>query len=149
DVVIIGNVSAEHLQRAAPDFLTKLAELVTKKGVGVMFLGGEYSFQGIPNTLLPITGGAIVDTLDKNGNPLRTYPAVPTRRGLEKMFRVAGLPGTAPKPGESEDLWNRVNSARTGFRLNGYNRLTLSDKERALYTVFAWTTDDSGQTEAG
>ncbi len=143
DVVIIGNVSAAHLQRAAPDFLPKLADLAAKKGVGVMFLGGEYAFQGIPDTLLPIAGGPIVDKLDPRGNPLTSYPAVPTARGLEKMFRVAGKPGEAPKPGASEEAWNRLNNFRTGFRLNGYNRLNLSDKERALYTMFAWTGEES------
>ena len=59
----------------------------------------------------------------------RTTAAVPTACGLEKMFRVSGLPGAPPKPaGESEELWNRMNNFRTGFRLNGYNRLNLSDK---------------------
>ena len=52
-------------------------------------------------------------------------------------------PRAAPKPGESEELWNRMNSFRAGgMRLSGFNRLTLSDKERALYSVFAWTTTD-------
>jgi hypothetical protein len=143
DVVIIGNVSAAHLQKASPEFLTKLTELATKKGVGVMFLGGEYSFQGIPNTLLPVTGGPIVDELNNRGDPVKTYPAVPTARGIEKMFRVSGKPGEVPKPGASEELWDRMNNFRTGFRLNGYNRLTLTDKERALYTIYAWTTDSS------
>jgi len=149
DVVIVGNVSAAHLQKAAPDFLPKLTELAEKKGIGVMFLGGEYAFQGIPNTLLPITGGPIVDDLDAQGNPRKTYPAIPTTRGLEKMFRVSGKPGQPPKPGESEEAWNRMNNFRTGMRLNGYNRLTLP--KGGLYTVFAWTTDaaDPRFIEAG
>jgi hypothetical protein len=138
DVVIFGNVNATHFQRV-PGFLTKLTELATKKGVGVMFLGGEFAFQGIPDALLPITGGGVIDKLDSSGNPKVVFPAVPTGRGLEKMFRITGKPGEVPKPGASEELWNRMNNFRTGFRLNGYNRLALSDKERALYTVFAWT----------
>ncbi|MBN9120133.1 MAG: hypothetical protein J0I06_13370 [Planctomycetes bacterium] len=143
DVVIVGNVSAAHLQKAAPDFLPKLAELIAKKGIGVMFLGGEYAFQGIPKDVLPIAGGPIVDVVDeKTGEVRQTYPAVPTGRGLEKMFRVSGKPGEAPRAGESEELWNRMNSGRTGMRLNGYNRLDLTDRERALYSVFAWTTPD-------
>ncbi len=151
DVVIIGNVSAQQLQQTDPTFLPKLTELVTKKGIGVMFLGGEYSFQGIPTDLLPIAGGPIVDKLSPRGDPLVTYPAVPTSRGLEKMFRVTGKPGEAPKPGESEELWNRMNNFRTGIRLNGYNRLALTAQQRALYTVFAWTMEGgAGQDiEAG
>lgn len=143
DVVIVGNVSAPHLQRAAPDFLPNLAKLIEKKGIGVMFLGGEFAFQGIPNNVLPITGGAIVDKLSPRGDPIQTYPAIPTSRGLEKMFRVSGKPGEAPKAGESEQLWNRLNNGRTGMRLNGYNRLNLTAQERALYSVFAWTTDSA------
>jgi hypothetical protein len=147
DVVIIGNVSAAHLAKAAPDFLTNLAELVKKKGVGVMFLGGEFAFQGIPEALLPITGGAIIDDLDPRGNPRKTYPAIPTARGVEKMFRVSGKPGQPPKAGESEELWDRMNNFRTGMRLNGYNRLTLP--KGGLYSVFAYTTEEADAKAGG
>ena len=99
DVVIIGNVSAAHLNKAAPEFLPKLTELVTKRGIGVMFLGGEFAFQDIPEAILPKIGGPVIDDLDKAGNPRRTYPAIPTTHGLEKMFRVAGKPGEAPSAG--------------------------------------------------
>jgi hypothetical protein len=149
DVVIVGNVSAAHLAKAAPNFLQQLTELATKKGVGVMFLGGEYAFQGVPEALLPVAGGPVIDKLDVRGNPLVTYPAIPTPRGLEKMFRVSGKPGQPPKPGESEEMWNRMNNFRTGFRLNGYNRLTIP--KGGLYSVFAWTTEsaDPKATAAG
>jgi hypothetical protein len=147
DVVIIGNVSGTHLQRAAPDFLPKLTDLANKKGIGVMFLGGEFAFKDIPTELLPITGGAIVDKLNDAGNPVQMYPAIPTRRGIEKMFRVAGKPGEAPKPGESEELWDRMNSPRSGMRLNGYNRLTLTDRQSALYSVFAWTSNEANPND--
>jgi len=135
DVVIIGNVSAEHIRGAAPEFLSKLTELVAKKGIGVMFLGGEYAFQGMPEALLPVKGGGVADWL-QNGNPLVFFPAVPTSQGLEKMFRVAGKPGEAPKRGESEEAWDRMNNPRTGMRLNGYTRLTVP--KGGLFTVFAW-----------
>lgn len=141
DVVIIGNVSADHLAKAAPGFLKQLTELAEKKGVGVMFLGGEFAFRGIPDSLLPIKGGPIVDDLDDRGNPRKTYAAIPTTRGLEKMFRLSGQQGQAPKPGESEEAWNRMNNWRTGVRLNGYNRLDIP--KGGLYSVFAWTTDST------
>jgi hypothetical protein len=139
DVVIIGNVSAAHLNRGAPEFLPKLTELVTKKGIGVMFLGGEFAFQDIPDALLPIKGGPVVDDLDAAGNPRKTFPTLPTRRGIEGMFRVSGKPGEPLKPGESEELWERMNARYSGIRLNGYNRLTLP--KGGLYTVYAYTTD--------
>lgn len=142
DVVIIGNVNADHLRRAAPDFLKQLTDLATKKGIGVMFLGGEYSFQGISDTtLLPLKCGPIIDKLDQLGNPLSTYPAIPTTRGIEKMFRVSGKPGQPPKAGESEEMWNRMNNFRTGRRLHGYNQITLP--KGGLYSVFAWTTSEA------
>lgn len=138
DVVIIGNVNADHLDRAAPGFLTKLTELAKTKGVGVMFLGGEYGLQGYSEDLLPVGGGPVIDKLDAKGNPELTYPAIPTTLGLEKMFRVAGKPGEVPKPGASEELWDRMNNSRSRIRLNGYNRLTLPKGGRL--GVYAWTT---------
>jgi hypothetical protein len=139
DVVIIGNVSAEHLNRGAPEFLPRLTELVEKRGVGVMFLGGEFAFRGIPEALLPVVGGPIVDKLDNAGNPTVTYPTLPTVRGLEQMFRVSGKPGEPPKAGESEELWERMNSPRAGRQLSGYNRLTVPNA--GLFTVYARTGD--------
>jgi hypothetical protein len=142
DVVIVGNVSAAHLNKAAPEFLPKLTELATRKGIGVMFLGGEFAFQGIPDALLPATGLGVVDQLDpKTGNPTRTYAAIPTGRGIENMFRVAGKPGEPPKLEESKELWDRMNGFRTGIRLNGYNRLVLP--KAGLFTVYAWVTDST------
>lgn len=148
DVVVIGNVSGATLDRAAPRFLADLAEQAKTKGTGVMVIGGEYAFGGIPAEVLPLSGGPIVDKLNARGEPLETYPAVPTARGLEKMFRTA-QPGTAPKPGEAEEPWDRLNNFRTGFRLNGFNRLALTNEQRALYTVFAWTGERVAAAKAG
>lgn len=132
DVVIVGNVGAAALDRAAPNFLTDLTKLTRSKGVGVMFLGGEYAYTGIPTDLLPITGGPIVDKLNKaTGNPVVTFPAVPDPRGLAKMFKVA------PKVEESRELWDKMNNFRSGVLLNGYNRLPTRPGE--VDTVFAWT----------
>ncbi len=138
DVVIIGNIGAAELAKVAPNFVNQLTELAVKKGMGVMLLGGEYAFQGIPQALIPVVGGPVADKLDKQGNPELTFPVVPTSRGLEKMFRVTVKPGLPPKLGESEALWNRLNS-RLGaaYQLNGYNRLTLPPGGRV--SVFAWT----------
>lgn len=131
DVVIVGNVGAAALNRAAPTFLTDLNKLATTKGVGVMFLGGEYAYADIPTDLLPIKGGPIVDKLDDKGNPVVSFPTVPDPRGLAKMFKFA------PTPDETRKLWDRMNGFRTGVLLNGYNRLTLRPGD--VDTVFAWT----------
>ncbi len=131
DVVIVGNVGAAALNRAAPSFLKDLAKLTVSKGVGVMFLGGEYAYTGIPNDVLPITGGPIVDDLDKSGNPRVSFPAIPEPRGLAKMFKVA------PKVETSRELWDKMNNFRSGVLLNGYNRLAVRPGD--VDTVFAWT----------
>jgi hypothetical protein len=138
DVVIIGNVSAAHLDKAAPEFLPKLTELATKKGVGVMFTGGEFAFKGIPEALLPVPGGGVVDKLRPDGTPELTYPVIPTGRGIETMFRVAGKPGEPFKAKESQDMWDRINGRtdRRPVKLNGYNRLVRDPR----YTTYAWTT---------
>lgn len=148
DVVIIGNVNGAMLDRAAPRFLANLAEQAKTKGTGVMVIGGEFAFNGIPAEVLPVNGGAIVDKLNARGEPLEFYPCVPTARGLEKMFRTA-LPGVSPKPGEAEEPWDRLNNFRTGFRLNGFNRLNLTNEQRALYTTFAWTGERVAVANAG
>ncbi|MDY3559120.1 hypothetical protein R5W23_006323 [Gemmata sp. JC673] len=138
DVVIIGNVNAGHLRRAAPNFLDELTRLSATKGLGVMFLGGEYAFDGIPTDLLPATGGRVVDALSPTGDPLVSFPAVPNPNGLSKMFKFAPAPGTpAPKVFPAKDAWNRMNNFRTGELLNGHNRITL--RPGGLDTVFAWT----------
>jgi hypothetical protein len=148
DVVIIGNVNGAMLDRAAPRFLTNLAEQAKTKGTGVMVIGGEFAFQGIPAEVMPVRGGPIVDKLNARGEPLEFYPAVPTARGLEKMFRTA-VPGVSPKPGEAEEPWDRLNNFRTGFRLNGFNRLNLTNDQRTLYTTFAWTGERVANPAAG
>jgi hypothetical protein len=150
DVVIIGNLGGDDL--GAP-FLNKLAELAEKRGVGVMFLGGEYAFRGIPDTLLKVSSDGIVDALGGKGRS-PDYPAVPTPDGLAKMFRVSA------DPKESELKWNRLNNAVAGeFRpakLTGFNKLTAKKLDGVRLTVFARTIDDrnaaaltAGATEGG
>lgn len=141
DVVVIGNVGAGALNRAAPNFLTELTKLSTTKGVGVMFLGGEYAYVGIPDTLLPIVGGPLVDSLSPDGNPLASFPAIPNPNGLNKMFKLAPKPlkpgEPAPKGDPSKLGWDRMNSFYEGMKLNGYSKLTL--RPGKVDTVFAWT----------
>ncbi|AMV29342.1 hypothetical protein VT84_33415 [Gemmata sp. SH-PL17] len=139
DVVIIGNVGATVLNRAAPNFLTDLTRLTTTKGVGVMFLGGEYAYTGdIPKELLPIKGDSIADSLSPTGDPLLFFPAVPNPNGLNKMFKVVPKPGApVPKGDPSKEAWDRMNNFRRGMLLNGHNRFVL--RPGRLDTVFAWT----------
>ncbi|MFM8275352.1 MAG: vWA domain-containing protein [Gemmata sp.] len=150
DVVVIGNVGAATLDRAAPRFLADLTKLATAKGVGVMFLGGEHAYKGMYESgalPLPIKTPTLVDSLDPDGNPLVLFPTVPNQNGLNKMFMLARRP---LKPGETGDPlrndWDALNGFYTGAPLNGYSRLELRPGKQD--TVFAWTARFDPATKA-
>src|SRR5262249_45692442 len=104
---IIGNIPINEL----PAGLTqKITERVTQKGMGLMFLGGENAFQGIPPPsspdprtrplefadLIPVTPAAgkpwdIVENKEpKTGELLTSYQFVPTEKGFEdRVIRIA------------------------------------------------------------
>ncbi len=157
DVVILGNVKVEELPSGV---LAKIAERVEEKGMGLLFLGGEHAYQGIPPAppgdprtrkldfadLLPVapspqspTRFAIVENVDKNGNRFEWYATVPTEKGFED--RVTRL---APGVAESKGLWDELNNPRAFARLTGYNRFVA----RGPAEVYAWTTP-AASTQAG
>lgn len=157
DVVIIGNVPAAELEAAVPGFWRRLADLIQKKGIGVMCLGGEYAFQDVPASVLPVTAepaprkagepnkSLIVDQISGQGNAF-DYPAVPTQSGLERVFRLP------PSIDETKNKWDRVNGVIDGKdpngklilprRLGGFNRLVIPDLALSNYSFFARTLDD-------
>ena len=151
DVVIIGNLGADAFAHPdVKDFLPKLAKMADKKATGVMFLGGEDAFKGMPNDLLPLTGtGKIIDKLDPmTSTPQATYPVVPAVAGLEKMFKLP------PELGDAKKAWDELNFTtsrlRRPARLSGFNELTLTAAQQKLYTVYAWTTvGPDGSLKAG
>jgi hypothetical protein len=146
DVVIIGNVSLDELRKAAPGFEAQLVERVTKKGMGLMFLGGDFGFTGFPlrtaetpkdQTLIadllpvePVRGpGSIVDA-QKGASG---FQMIPTPEGWQGHVMRVGK-----DPNETRELWDKLNGARAPQpRLNGYNKL----KPKAGMTVYAWTSN--------
>lgn len=157
DVVIIGNVKIPELP---PGLLEKITARVEQKGMGLMFLGGEYAYQGIPPAppgdprkrklefadLVPVspspqspTPFAIVENVDKNGNRFDWYAFVPTEKGFED--RITRL---APSVADSKKLWDELNNPRAFARLTGYNRFVAKPTAH----VYAWGTP-AGTTEAG
>jgi hypothetical protein len=142
DVIIIGNVTAEQLIQADPQILDKIRERVQKHGMGLMFLGGEHAYYGMPDDLLPVvlTPGNIVENVEKGTQrPIDLYQTIPTDVGLEKMMKLS------KEPLESILLWNEVNSARSRARITGYNK--MARKPQA--TVYAWVTPELTQVKAG
>jgi hypothetical protein len=140
DVIIIGNVTADQLRQADPTILDKIAQRVKKNGMGLMFLGGEHAFRGMPADLLPVivTPGQIVERVDA-GRPIDLYQTVPTEDGLAKMMRLA------KEQKDSVALWNELNGKRSRGKLTGYNKMTA----KATSAVYAWATPAIDAVNAG
>lgn len=148
DVVIIGNVSAAQLRSADPRLLDKITERVVKKGMGLMFLGGEAAFAGLPGPppgdplkrplefgdLIPVVPkpGAIIESIDPaTRRPLGYYQTVPTPAGFDKFVMRVGNDAR-----ESGQLWDELNSLRGRTRLTG-----LSDfRAKPGNPILAWAT---------
>ncbi len=147
DVVIIGNVTPEQLRftRNGREFsvLERLREKVfLNKTPGVMFIGGEHAFRGMPDDLLPVTvpadpAMAIVENVDKDsGRPIQQFQTVPTDEALGKMMKLS------TDPARSAAGWTELNTKRRlrpYSRLTGYNRMT---PKVGVSTVFAWASPD-------
>jgi hypothetical protein len=139
DVIIIGDISPAQLTFKRGDktvaVLDKIRDRIIKNGTGVMFLGGEQSFRGMPDDLLPVTVPAdpkfaIVDKLDKNTlKPTAWYQTIPTDDGLSTLMRVA------KEQKDSIELWQQVNTFKPRAMLTGYNKMTAKPGARVL----AWT----------
>jgi hypothetical protein len=151
DVVIIGNVSARQLTTVDPKLPDKIVDRVTKKGMGLMFLGGEAAFTDFPESragtttltdLLPNTLPApVVDSVNPaTRRPDRTYQTVPTPAGLVQSLMKQGK-----DPAEGAELWEKLNTASNRSRLTGYNRLT----PKGVASVYAWTSDANQPEKPG
>lgn len=142
DVIIIGNVTGEQLMQADPRIFDKLAERVKKHGTGLMFLGGEHAFRGIPDDLLPVTvtPGQIVENVEKGSQrPIDLYQTIPTDVGLDKMFKLD------QEQQVSIDLWSQLNAARARAKITGYNKMT----RKPVATIYAWATPEFAEVRAG
>lgn len=142
DAIIIGNVSARELQRIDPNILVKIAERVKKQGMGLMFLGGEHAFAGMPAELLPVmvAPGQIVENVEKGTDrPIELYQVIPTDNGLDKMMKVA------KEQKDSIAIWNELNGFRSRAKITGFNRMVKKDTG----TVYAWATNALQPVSAG
>ncbi|MBA4188595.1 MAG: hypothetical protein C0467_11395 [Planctomycetaceae bacterium] len=142
DVIVIGNISPNQLTFTRGgktiSVLDKIRDAVLKKGMGLIFLGGEHSFRGMPADLLPVTvpadpASAIVERLDgPGGRPLELFQTVPTDDGLSKMMKLS------KDPKQTVTLWDELNTTvrtRPAAKLTGYNKMT----RKPGTSVYAWT----------
>ncbi len=149
DVVIIGNVSPEQLtfRRGGKvvTVLDKVREHVERKGLGLLFLGGEHALRGLPSELLPVTVPAdpklaIVENVDRGtGRPIDWYQIVPTEDALGSMLRLSRDPNV------TKDGWALLNEFKRFARLTGYNKMVAKPGSRVL----AWVSPDPRVIPAG
>jgi hypothetical protein len=142
DVIILGNVTANDLLRIDAGILQKIADRVKKQGMGLMFLGGEHAYSGMPAELLPVIvrPGDIVENVDKaTQRSVDLYQTVPTENGLAKMMKVA------KEQTDSVSLWNALNEFRSRAKITGFNRMTRKETS----TVYAWASNAAQPVPAG
>ena len=162
DVVVIGNIPIGWLTKQFDGKplldLAKVVERVDQKGMGLMFLGGERAFEGLPPPppgdprqrglafadIVPVTvkPGDVVAAAEKEGQPVvpNFYQFVPTEKGFEdRLLRIA------PDVAKSKEFFDELNFARNFSRVTGYNRFVA----RPGASVYAWASLDVGTVKAG
>jgi uncharacterized membrane protein len=150
DVIIIGDITPAQLTFRRGDktlaMLDKIRDRVMKNGMGVMFLGGEQSFRGMPADLLPVSvpedpRAAIVENVNKETQlPNSRYQTIPTEEGLSSMMRLA------KDEKDSIALWAEVNTSQSPHsRLTGYNKMFVRSGARVL----AWASQEKAVITAG
>ncbi|HEY2786543.1 MAG TPA: hypothetical protein VGJ05_16375 [Fimbriiglobus sp.] len=132
DVIILGNVSARQLTTIDPKLPEKIRDQVTKKGVGLLCLGGEASFAGTPGrpladgwkgsaieTILPISLTSFPPGSDQVLNDTATFQTIPTAQGLGSYFMKIG-----DTPEETRKLWDKLNTPQGKLvsRIRGVSR---------------------------
>ena len=149
DAIILGNVSAQQLRTIDPRLPEKIAEQVTKKGVGLLMIGGHATFRGTPGypdatgwlgedailKILPVELAAsppvpsdFYDTRDP-----KQYQYLPTAEHAKHYLNQIGT-----TPTQSLELWAKLNEFENGTRLTGVSQL---GRARATATVYAVASD--------
>lgn len=145
DVIVIGNLSARQLRAIDPKLPEKIVEQVTKKGTGLLFLGGEAAFAGTPGKAFAeggIRGTALEDIL-----PVRIDQFPPAARQIdsdEARFQTVPtfdglghyLMKVADTPEQSLDWWNRLNATDSRAKLTAPSKLG-SPKPTAKVLAYA------------
>ncbi|MGL6073638.1 MAG: hypothetical protein ACRC8S_05690 [Fimbriiglobus sp.] len=145
DVIVIGNISGKQLTTLDPTLPAKIRDQVTKRGVGLMFIGGHATFTGTPN--MPDATGwqgvrEIEDILPIDLNQTTTAnPSIFT----SDRARIQYLP-TAQQadyylnrlgnsPAESLNLWRKLNDPGERARFSGLSRMGTPKSTATVYAV--------------
>lgn len=163
DVVVIGNVPISALAKPFDGKplldLAKVVERVEQKGMGLMFLGGERAFEGLPPQppgdpkqrglvfadLVPVTAvpGDIVEAKGPNGQPApfpNFYQFIPTEKGFEdRVLRIA------KNTADSKAQFDELNLESNFSRITGYNRFV----PRRGASIYAWAALNRVVVKAG
>ena len=153
DVIVIGDISARQLTTIDPALPAKIRDQVTKKGVGLAFLGGHATFLGTPG-IAGATGWRGVKEIEEVlPVDLTTPAAVPPstfsgERGLQYLPtpRYSGdyLNRLGTATADSLDLWGKLNDPANRVRFTGLSRMGTPKPNATVYAVAS----DSPQAEA-
>jgi uncharacterized membrane protein len=154
DVIVLGNVSANQLKAIHPKLPEQIRDLVLKKGVGLLVLGGEASFAGTPGrpladgwkgsaleSILPVSLSTFPPGSSILNNDRALFQTVPTPEGLDSYFMKVG-----DTPQQTKDLWDKLNAARSFSRMNAISRMGTPLPTATVYAVAA---DDREAIPAG
>jgi hypothetical protein len=145
DVIILGNVTAKQLQAIDPQLPAKIAEQVTKRGVGLLMTGGHATFLGTPG--LPDATGWRGTPEIENILPvdLNSAPPVPDAVYDDPAARFQFLP-TAEKadhyltrladtPKESAAQWAKLNDPANHSRFTGLSKVGAAKPTASVFAV--------------
>ncbi|MFO0937447.1 MAG: hypothetical protein U0798_13130 [Gemmataceae bacterium] len=135
DAIILGNISVKQLRAMDPRLPEKIYDQVIKKGTGLLFLGGEVSFngemRGTPlETLLPVRIDQFSAESRMADQPDSRFQTVPTDEGLNHyLMKVTDNPATTKK------WWTEMNATDSRAKLTGLSK--FGDVKRTA-TILAY-----------
>lgn len=152
DVLILGNVTPRQLTAIDPTLPQRIADRVTKFGMGFMMTGGHATLAGTPNLtpdardgwrgvkpiedILPVS---LADAPRQNDRENARYQVIPDPQSGDMYLTKLGNTRD-----ESVQLWDRLNDKANRSRFTGLNRL---GKVKPGASVRLWARDSDAPVE--
>ncbi len=153
DVIVLGNVSAKQLQAVDPQLPARIAEQVTKKGVGLLMTGGHATFLGTPGDPTATGWRGTKEVEDILPVDLAAAPPVPDSVFTNDRARYQFLPTAetfghyltrlGATPPESADLWKRLNDWQNRCRFTGLSKVGRAKPTATVFAVASGDRDNS------